>query len=278
MSALRSALHRYVAMRRGLGYQFRVQERRLSDFVTFMENRGATVITHKLALEWATLPPGRHCSWALRLCDVRGFARHLVNVEPHTEVPPVRTLPPIWRAKPYLYTDEESRGCWPRRWTCRPSPDCGDGPSIACLGFWPLPDCASAKPSGYGGMTSICGRASSPSETRSSPSRASCRCMPRPGRCCGGMRRAGTTSPIGEAARISRHRARSPPVDRIRSSGLWKLSRRNGLRGPADHTGPRLHDLRHRFAVQALLAVPGRRGCRTAASGAVHLSRARLCS
>ena len=55
MSALRSALHRYVAMRRGLGHQFRAQERRLTDFVTFMEDRGATVITHKLALEWATL-------------------------------------------------------------------------------------------------------------------------------------------------------------------------------------------------------------------------------
>ena len=87
--------------------KFQAQERRLTDFVTFMEDRGATVITHKLALEWATLPPGRHCSWAQRLCDVRGFARHLVNVEPRTEVPPVRTLPPLRRAKPYLYTDEE---------------------------------------------------------------------------------------------------------------------------------------------------------------------------
>lgn len=34
---------------------------------------------------------------------------------------------------------------------------------------------------------------------------------------------------------------------------FWKLSRQIGLRAPADHTGPRLHDLRHRFAVQTLL-------------------------
>jgi integrase len=34
---------------------------------------------------------------------------------------------------------------------------------------------------------------------------------------------------------------------------FWKLSRQIGLRGLGDHTGPRLHDLRHRFAVQALV-------------------------
>ncbi len=37
MSPLRSALRQYVAMRRGLGYKFQHQERRLTDFVTFME-------------------------------------------------------------------------------------------------------------------------------------------------------------------------------------------------------------------------------------------------
>lgn len=34
---------------------------------------------------------------------------------------------------------------------------------------------------------------------------------------------------------------------------FYLLSRQVGLRGPADSHGPRLHDLRHRFAVQALL-------------------------
>ena len=32
-----------------------------------------------------------------------------------------------------------------------------------------------------------------------------------------------------------------------------KLSRQVGLRGPSDSRGPRLHDLRHRFAVETLL-------------------------
>jgi integrase len=35
---------------------------------------------------------------------------------------------------------------------------------------------------------------------------------------------------------------------------FWRLSRETVLRKPAAHTGPRLHDFRHRFAVQALLS------------------------
>lgn len=34
---------------------------------------------------------------------------------------------------------------------------------------------------------------------------------------------------------------------------FYALSRQVGLRGPDDSSGPRLHDLRHRFAVNTLL-------------------------
>ena len=75
MTGLRSVLERYLSMRQGLGYKYQHQGRRLADFVSFMEKRKATTITTKLAVAWATLPPDRHASWALRLTDVRGFAR-----------------------------------------------------------------------------------------------------------------------------------------------------------------------------------------------------------
>jgi len=58
-------------------------------------------------MEWATLPPDRHATWALRLTDVRGFARHVANIEPKTEVPPAGILPGLKRAKPYIYSDAE---------------------------------------------------------------------------------------------------------------------------------------------------------------------------
>ena len=73
MTSLRSALERYLSMRQGLGYKYHHQTRRLTDFVTFMGERKATTITTRLAMEWATLPPDRHATWALRLTDVRGF-------------------------------------------------------------------------------------------------------------------------------------------------------------------------------------------------------------
>ncbi len=34
---------------------------------------------------------------------------------------------------------------------------------------------------------------------------------------------------------------------------FYDLSRQIGLRGPTDHTGPRLHDFRHRFALNTLI-------------------------
>jgi len=101
MTDLRSALEKYLSMRKGLGYKYEHQTRRLGDFVAFMEKRKAKTITTKLAMEWATMPPDRHASWALRLTDVRGFARHVSNLDPRTEVPPVGVLPGWKRAKPY---------------------------------------------------------------------------------------------------------------------------------------------------------------------------------
>ena len=107
MSPLRSALEQYLSMRQGLGYKYQHQARRLAEFVSFMEKRKATTITTKLAVAWATLPPDRHASWALRLTDVRGFARHVANIDPGTEVPRAGILPPLKRAKPYVYSDAE---------------------------------------------------------------------------------------------------------------------------------------------------------------------------
>jgi len=75
-----------------------------------METHKAATITTKLAVAWATLPPDRHASWALRLTDVRGFARHVANIDPQTEAPPAGILPRLKRAKPYVYSDAEVDG------------------------------------------------------------------------------------------------------------------------------------------------------------------------
>jgi len=107
MTGLRSALECYLSMRQGLGYKYQDQARQLSKFVSFMEARKATTITTKLALAWATLPPRSAISSAMRLTVVRGFARHVASIDPKTEVPPNGIFPQRRRPKPYIYSERE---------------------------------------------------------------------------------------------------------------------------------------------------------------------------
>ena len=132
MTDLRSALERYLSMRKGLGYKYQHQTRRLADFVAFMEKRKAKTITTKLAMEWATLPPDRHASWALRLTDVRGFARHVANIDPRRRCHPSASCRAGSVPSPMSTATRRSMRCWRRRWPCRQRAGCGDGPTTTC--------------------------------------------------------------------------------------------------------------------------------------------------
>src|SRR3546814_14648561 len=78
MSPLRDALERYITMRRGFGYKLRCEALLLSRFVADMEPKGATIITTKLALDWAT-QEARQPTWPGRLSAVRAFDRQSVG-------------------------------------------------------------------------------------------------------------------------------------------------------------------------------------------------------
>lgn len=109
MSALRTAFHDYLAVRRALGYKLRLEGRLLSRFVDFAERSGAKYITTELALNWATQPVNAQPSqWANRLAMVRRFARYCLPNDPRTVVPPPDLLPHHYRrVAPYIYSDEE---------------------------------------------------------------------------------------------------------------------------------------------------------------------------
>ena len=109
MSALRRALADYLAVRRILGYRLVRAEKLLAQFLTYVEVRGEDHLTTATALAWATLSPGAHRSWAsTRLSIVRCFAVHLRGIDPETEVPARDLLPgQTCRATPYLYSDED---------------------------------------------------------------------------------------------------------------------------------------------------------------------------
>jgi integrase/recombinase XerD len=108
MSPLRQALAGYLAVRRALGYKLARPEKLLGQFITYLEAAGATTITTEHALAWATLPAG-DASWhASRMSAVRGFAAYLRTIDPSAEVPPADLIP--WRprrATPYLYSDAD---------------------------------------------------------------------------------------------------------------------------------------------------------------------------
>ncbi|WP_404924641.1 tyrosine-type recombinase/integrase [Mesorhizobium sp. ORM16] len=109
MSALRQALADYLAMRRALGYTLVRSEKLLAQFLTYLEAQGEDHLTTKTALTWAMLPAGADRSWmSARLSVVRRFATHLRGIEPATEVPPCDLLPGrSCQATPYLYSQED---------------------------------------------------------------------------------------------------------------------------------------------------------------------------
>ena len=111
MKKLRDGVEDYLALRRGLGFKLKRHGRFAREFAAAMEKRGETRITTRSAIEWATDPQQLHPSeWAARLSSVRAFARYWSTIDTSTEIPPdgLLSFRPD-RANPYLYTDEEIR-------------------------------------------------------------------------------------------------------------------------------------------------------------------------
>jgi integrase/recombinase XerD len=109
MSQLKQALKDYLCIRPSLGFRLRLPGSLLRSFVAFLKASGASYITTELALRWATQPtPAQPATWAARLGMVRRFATWLRATEPRTEIPPVRLLQYRYRRKtPHIYSDAE---------------------------------------------------------------------------------------------------------------------------------------------------------------------------
>jgi integrase len=109
MSPLHEALADYLALRRQLGHPLVVTGKLLEDFVGFLQRSGSTTVTTALAVQWATLPRDAHpLRWNQRLAMVRKFARYLVAIDAHTEIPAMDLLPARQpRIAPYIYSGKE---------------------------------------------------------------------------------------------------------------------------------------------------------------------------
>jgi len=111
VSPLSKELDRYLTIRRSLGFGLGTTERNLRKFVAFTESENAEYIGTALFLRWQeAFGSANRQTWARRLGMVRLFAQWLHCLDAKHEVPPQGLIPGRHRrTRPYIYSDEEIR-------------------------------------------------------------------------------------------------------------------------------------------------------------------------
>ena len=105
MSELHRHLEDYLRLRRALGFKLDFPGHVLPSLVSYLEAAGSPAITAELAIAWAGLPRGvLPITWAHRLGAARGFARYLKTIDPATEIPPTGIWPSVTpRPQPWIW-------------------------------------------------------------------------------------------------------------------------------------------------------------------------------
>jgi integrase len=106
---LRKRLAEYVALRRATGFTFLDSETQLRSFVAFALKRGDRYVGAETAVAWSAKANGqmqRH----KRLRVVTRFAEYLRAEDPRHEIPPQHVFHPhAHRPSPHIFTDEDIR-------------------------------------------------------------------------------------------------------------------------------------------------------------------------
>ena len=103
-------VNEYLALRRGLGFELETPGWLLLDFARYADRHGrGDHLTVDLAVQWALSTRSSDPAQAVRrLCAVRPFAKHLAVLDPATEIPPVGLLGRVPRRKPpHIYSEAE---------------------------------------------------------------------------------------------------------------------------------------------------------------------------
>ena len=256
MSPLQQTLDDYLAARRTLGAELRLAGGLLQRFVEFVSGEGATFITTELAVRWATEPQAAQpAQWANRLGMVRRFAHYAHAVDPRNDVPPPGLLPYHYRRRPpYLYSNEEISRLIEAAEQLPGTTGLRAHTYATLLGLMVVTGMRTNEPLRLEcqdvdlvqGVLTV--RGTKFGKSRYVPIHESTnrvlqdyalrrdRLCPNPLSRCFFLSERGT--PISESA--------------LRWTFI-KLSCQIGLRADSDSRGPRLHDLRHRFAVNTLV-------------------------
>jgi integrase len=256
MRSLDQAIDDYLALRRGLGFKLREYGECLCEFVSFLKKNGATHITNKLAVEYATRRQGeKPVSWSRRLVIIRGFAGYRFGADPKTEIPPVGLLRfRSRRARPYVYTQDEIRRLLqaalkiesPRKLLPH-TYHCLFG--LLAVSGLRLGEAINLQPQDVDwsdGVLTI--RGAKFGKTRLVPLHPSTVAVLR------------TYADLREQIFVGRVlptflvTSHGTKLEKTNLSRIFReLSRQIGIRKPGVRNGPRLHDFRHRFAIETLL-------------------------
>jgi integrase/recombinase XerD len=109
MSHLSEELDRYLTIRRSLGYNLKTTAVVLRSIIAFAAQQGADHISTDLFLRWQGSHgyAGRQ-TWATRLRIVRIFTQWLHGLDPLNEPPPRGLIPGRYRrSRPYIYSERE---------------------------------------------------------------------------------------------------------------------------------------------------------------------------
>lgn len=251
---LRPSVDAYLALRRAVGFRLKAEEYLLHDFARWASDRGETHVRTQTATEWAATA---RSPWQRerRLRSIAGFARHARAEDPRHEVPPIGVFGRRHqRPSPHIYSPEELQRLldaasrlapiWPLRaqvFTTLFGLLAATGLRISEALALQLGD---VTPDG------LVIRKTKFNKTRLVPMHPT------------------ATSALGSYLDL-RRRSRpasdyvfvSPKGGRLSHSTVMKwflrLARQVGLRSSPGTRGPRIHDLRHTFAVRSLEACPG---------------------
>ena len=261
MIALKQALSGYLELRRNLGFKLERDEMRLRCFLAFLESEKNSRITSQLALRFATRLESRSpLTVAGDLRAIRGFARYMIGVDPATEVPASGLLGRCRsRFKPHIYSAEEIRQLLEaarnhpssEKFALKPA-------SLYCLlGLLAatgmrLSEALSLRPEDIDWSESLLRiQKAKFLKSRLVPLQRSTLSQLR----IYAKRRDEffAERPLPPGARFFVTSRGSPYSYTYVNMQFRDLSRSIGLRVPGQRRGPRIHDLRHRFAITTLL-------------------------
>lgn len=256
MKSLTQAVDDYLALRRSLGFKLREYGDCLHEFVSFLEKNRSSHITNKFAVEYATQRQNeKPVSWSRRLGIIRGFARYRIGADPKTEIPPLGLLRfRSQRARPYLYSENEIRRLLEAALKMKTQYQLQRHTYYCLLGLLAvtglrLGEAIRLQPQDVdlsAGVLTV--RGAKFGKSRLVPLHPSTRTV---------LRNYATRRDQFLAGRPVPYFLMTGRGKRLEKSNLSlvfrALSRQIGIRKPGVRHGPRLHDFRHRFAIETLL-------------------------